>query len=1030
MFPDAPKDYRAPYWANLSRLMERKHGLPEGLLVGIIQRGERSNADAVSEAGARTPFQIIPATRRAIEQKYGIDPYLSPRTAAEGAALLLKESLERNRGNVAAAVAEYHGGTDRANWGKRTRAYVERVTQGDGRVTLAGVRAARGDNADAPPRKEPLAKRVADALAGKNGPEARAAMLADIREGRVIPPRGVEVPADVTAPRPVTADEIEAYQSGRMSLEERAALKQDIDDGFAAVPAGTNLEPPERPGLIAGLVEAVTGRARATPETEALPDWIAMPEAQNFRTMTGAIMPSSNEELAQIIVASNPGVTSRQDAKGNFILFSPSTGREFAVKPGLQISDVPRIGAAVAAFSPAGAARTVAGAAGASALTQAAVEGTQAATGGTFDPGEVVLAGALGGAVPVAGRVLQAAKPAVVGAVERIRGRPGAVAGAADSAPMPPPVAAVAPDMPPAAAVADDVPLAAAPEPVAPPAAAVADDALPRVEVPPVSPEVAEAIAANADDAARAATGGAANGIAAMTPEQLASVARAAANGKTLAADQLAAIVKVNPEAEALARQLGVEVPVDVLSDNVQFVTASGLARARIGGPEQSAWAQTLEDTANRFDDLLRQMDGTTDAAGVSERVLGAVKTEIDGLEAAANKIRSEVDAAIPKASRVDPQASRQLMDETVAELGGKAKLRPAERDLLRMVKDEGGPTYARLIRERQDIGKAIEGKGGAYADVNTALLKRLYGALAEDQMAHVRRVGGADLAEKLAASNKIYTRMFRARDVAVARFGKDMDGSLVPKMRQAISGGSKGDIRALRSMIAAVPEPMRKETVATAIMSMARQEAGATPWRFDFNSFAKTWAGIRANQPVYNTIKGVLGPEATGVLDGMAAISQRINRAQNAAAVSRTGASLQGFVNELKVQGLLQRAMSSAASRMAVAGAGAVTGGPAGAGLAGAVSEMVARAPSTTLGKVNTLLNSQEFKDMAVQAATRPEVPPATIRRVANSSAFARFWRDIGEPRDMAAKERWLLAALQAENQFDAATQVPEQQQ
>ena len=124
------KDYTSPYYAELTAKVEEKLGLPSGLLHSIVTRGERSNADQVSEAGAKTVFQVIPATRDALLKKYGIDAYLSPENAAEAAGLLLRESLKRNDGDVAAAVGEYHGGTDRKNWGPRTQAYIGRVTTG------------------------------------------------------------------------------------------------------------------------------------------------------------------------------------------------------------------------------------------------------------------------------------------------------------------------------------------------------------------------------------------------------------------------------------------------------------------------------------------------------------------------------------------------------------------------------------------------------------------------------------------------------------------------------------------------------------------------------------------------------------------------------------------------------------------------------------------------------------------------------------------------------------------------------------
>jgi hypothetical protein len=108
-------------------------GLPgPGLLKSVLLYGERSNADQVSEANAKTPFQIIPATRKAVLDKYGVDAYLSPQNAAEAAGLLLKESLQRNKGDIKLAAAEYHGGTNPKNWGPRTKSYIERVSAGVG----------------------------------------------------------------------------------------------------------------------------------------------------------------------------------------------------------------------------------------------------------------------------------------------------------------------------------------------------------------------------------------------------------------------------------------------------------------------------------------------------------------------------------------------------------------------------------------------------------------------------------------------------------------------------------------------------------------------------------------------------------------------------------------------------------------------------------------------------------------------------------------------------------------------------------
>lgn len=129
--------YKDPAYGLVEAKIEKELGLPSGLIGLIRTKGERSNADQVSSAGAKTVYQIIPTTRDAFLKKYKVDAYSSPEAAARVAGLHLKESLARNGGNVEAAVGEYHGGTDRNNWGKQNAAYRQRVT-GKSLVVPAG----------------------------------------------------------------------------------------------------------------------------------------------------------------------------------------------------------------------------------------------------------------------------------------------------------------------------------------------------------------------------------------------------------------------------------------------------------------------------------------------------------------------------------------------------------------------------------------------------------------------------------------------------------------------------------------------------------------------------------------------------------------------------------------------------------------------------------------------------------------------------------------------------------------------------
>lgn len=272
MAANTPNSYKDPYWTDLATATEAKLGLPDGLLAAIVTKGERSNHDQVSEAGARTVFQIIPATRKAAIDKYGIDPYLNPENAAEVAGLLLKDSLNRNKGNVQAAVAEYHGGTDRSNWGPRTRAYVSRVV-GDQQQIAQGGQPAGGSTFQRVMAANPQYQQNSGVApsqinqvyqaykAGKMTPEEAGQFEADVKSGLVMLPKGGTL-GNQPAPSPTSKPEAmmlppaitDAYRMGKMSDQEKADLESDIKAGLVKLPPA--------------MVDMIPGGDGWTPPTE------------------------------------------------------------------------------------------------------------------------------------------------------------------------------------------------------------------------------------------------------------------------------------------------------------------------------------------------------------------------------------------------------------------------------------------------------------------------------------------------------------------------------------------------------------------------------------------------------------------------------------------------------------------------------------------------------------------------------------------------------------------------------------------
>lgn len=103
-----------------------QHGVRPELLTGLLKTESSMNPKAV---GPETKYgraqgiaQLIPDTQK----RLGVADPFDPAQAIPAAAKLMRENLDRY-GNEEDALRAYHGGTSKANWGKKTEAYVTKV---------------------------------------------------------------------------------------------------------------------------------------------------------------------------------------------------------------------------------------------------------------------------------------------------------------------------------------------------------------------------------------------------------------------------------------------------------------------------------------------------------------------------------------------------------------------------------------------------------------------------------------------------------------------------------------------------------------------------------------------------------------------------------------------------------------------------------------------------------------------------------------------------------------------------------------
>jgi len=768
----------------------------------------------------------------------------------------------------------------------------------------------------------------------------------------------------------------------------------------ATAPAAAPMSPdqwaasqPKPMGFLEGIAESVTGRARATPETQALPEWTSMPELNqmsvaSFKTALGTLM-SNPKETVQILQANFPGVQVRQDAKGNYLMRSSVDQKEYAIPPGFTMGDIPRAAGAVAAFTPAGRAATIPGAIVAGGATQAAIETSQAATGGEFSPTEVGIAAATGPLGQIIQRTPQAVQ-AVKKGVQRVTGR----------APAPTPAPAT-PGAPMGTAMAPEAPPAA-------PVAAAMPEAAPTVPEVPVAP---------------AAAPGAAPVVAEITEEEVGNLVKKASGtgfGSAGARDRLADLAQVNVAAKEAADRLGIQLPADVFSDNPQVRAAAGLTRSAAGSEAEAAWRNTVTQAVDKADDVIKQFDATfvegAVAPGVvSQKIKDSLTKTRSDLNAQAGKVYNAVDEVVPKTSVVELPKLKETLDAIKAEVTEEG-MSAAERKLAKMI-ERGDVTYGLLKREKSLIGNAINKVESPYSSMAEADLKRLYAALADDQLTNVGNIGGEELRQQLRAANLLYAKERALGKRIVNAFGQDIEGSVANKMRTAITGAAKGDAGEFNRLLKTVPEDLRKETLATALASVTRSARGAEKGGFGFSEFADIYPKLRANPPVYKTIVDTLGKDSADVLRDLFEVSKRVTEAR--ANVLTTGKANQALLQGMQAEGLIGKVMESTLAKGVVTGAAAM-GGPIAAAATSVVTSAMTQGNKDALKAAGKLFADEGFQKLAIEAATTGTPSAASIRRTAMSQSFQKFADAAKLPKALDARIQWLQTAAQAERQFE----------
>jgi len=489
--------------------------------------------------------------------------------------------------------------------------------------------------------------------------------------------------------------------------------------------------------------------------------------------------------------------------------------------------------------------------------------------------------------------------------------------------------------------------------------------------------------------------------------------------GSSAAKAKLADMAQVNPEARAAAERLGVDLPVDVFSDSPQVRAAVGLTRAKVGGEAEAAWESTVRQFMQKADEISQQSDaafieGRPAPGMTSQRILENLKQTQSELQSQAKSIYDRVDNAVPKTASVEFPKLTQTLDEILSEVGEKG-FTSQEKKLYDLATDPN-VTYGRLLREKDLIGQAMAGKESPYGNMAAGSLKRLYGAIAEDQLTNVGAIGGEALRTQLRAANLLTAKKKALEKRIVGAFGKEIDGSVAQKMQTAIATASKGDAAAFNKLMKVVPQELQKETVSTALASITAGKAtgraiGAAETVFSPSEYTKVYRGLRANPPVYAQMVKIMGPEWDRTARDLYEVSRRVADAQSR--IPTTGKANQ-ILGEAAVDGLIGNVMANGIAQRVTTGAAGLI--PGGAVIAPDIVQFMAGAKGSGVQKASKLFASPEFQELAVKAATTAGQPSRqVIRRAAMSAAFSEFANAVKMPKSLDYRIAWLQNSMQA---------------
>lgn len=421
---------------------------------------------------------------------------------------------------------------------------------------------------------------------------------------------------------------------------------------------------------------------------------------------------------------------------------------------------------------------------------------------------------------------------------------------------------------------------------------------------------------------------------------------------------------EVIPDTEVIqaAERLGVDESLTpgMVSKSAAYKDIEGALRAK-GASDISRQAEdAILKTSQAADDLITDFGGTIDKAGLSEELKSRTSQVITDLDDQVTKAYDNVNKLVAPTHKVEMSDVFVELQQQAEDLGGAKFLEPFERRILSIA--ESNPSYALIDKERKKIGAALHKKQGAYKDMDTGRLKRMYGLLTDAQGASLSddALNAWNVAKGLTSQRK------QLEDQSIQMFGKDLSGAFMPKFGNAVKKLQTSDYKDFDKLIKAIPDREMRERAMISALNDVFVQGSRKEKSMNIPGFVDWYESIRRQPALMKRIDENLPAGSADRLKDLFTVSKAMRDANSR--VIKTGVASETLSGLDKAQGMFSKLYDVTKQVAAAEGAGSLMGAPGAGTIAVATNAMMSRAKDPLAVSADRLISSPEFKRLAIQ--------------------------------------------------------------